>query len=330
MLYANIFGLPLENVLFAKDSEEAVVNTEEINLNNLSDKEKFCIERFGKRMTLRDFASGEEVDDEVFTKILEANEFFDFSIAFDEFDNQIFDYLIQFRRVEIIKKLFNKENELHWYYKWIQRKNQLLNLALEMDDAELFEMVVSRVHPISSKEKAPMFISERQLMSDNSNIIIEKILNTENILDSLINEKEINNYDYNIFTSYNYSLFFQSKDENFKKINQDLQDYKFLSAEYKALLDYAIEVNHPKLEKLIVAGVQANNNIFKFLQERKLDLKMFSYNHEFGGMFTQYVPWPFVIAIFNEQLYSLNIDKKLVNDFKDSFERLTKGMQKSV
>ncbi len=330
LLYANIFGLPLENVLFARDSENDVVNTEVINLENLSDKEQFCIQKFGKRMTLRDFASGKEIDDETCARILEANEIFDFSIAFDEFDNQIFDYLIEYKRVNVIKKLFSKETDLHWYYKWIQRKNKLLNLALEMDDAEIFEMVVSRAWPILREIPSHTYINERQLVVGDSDIV-ERILNTENIFNSLISEKRLSDYDYNLtsFVSYNYSFFFPARSSYFKTINQELRDYEYLFAGYKILLDYAAETNHPKLNKIISVGIKANENICKFIEEHELNVSNFSYNTDFGGMFTEYVPWPFVIAIFNEKLHGLNIDKNLVNNFKCSFEKLTKGMKKS-
>ena len=141
---AQVFNVSIENILMAGSQRD-----------NFDDRlfSLYAVAKSGDKKRLDQLMN---LENEYGTKIGE---------NYDEFDKTILDYLIEFKRVDLIKYMFEKGYMFMWETQtntairvgnltgMEDKFNAFVDLAIEYDDVELFQYLIKPTRPILQKKE---------------------------------------------------------------------------------------------------------------------------------------------------------------------------------
>lgn len=198
---------------------------------------------------------------------------------YDEFDKTIVDYLIEFKQVDLIKFMFEKGYLAVWgtqtntairvgnLTQMEDKFNRFVELAIEKDDAELYNYLINRTRPILQKEEDCMVeaFQANQYRRDGyvfSREMIEKLLHAENILKSYMNsflltEKE--------WREWNSGILYY-KDNRGRDLCKELERVPTLCVSFNLIMNYLLLKGRAEGEQLLDFAIEQKKQTEQYLR----------------------------------------------------------------
>ena len=255
---AQVFNVSIENILMAGSQRD-----------NFDDRlfSLYAVAKSGDKKRLDQLMN---LENEYGTKIGE---------NYDEFDNTILDYLIEFKQVDLIKYMFEKGYMFIWETQtntairvgnltgMEDKFNAFVDLAIEYDDVELFQYLIKPTRPILQKKEDCELeaFQETQFRRDGyvfSKQMIEKLLKTENILNSYLRSIILTKKEWE---EWNGGLVYYKSNKGRERC-EEIEHVPTVSASFNLLLNYLLLKGHPLSEKMLDFAVEQKKYTQSYLQ----------------------------------------------------------------
>ena len=198
---------------------------------------------------------------------------------YDEFDKTILDYLIEFKQVELIKYMFQKGYLSIWGTQMStairvgnltgmeDKFNEFVDLALEYDDVELFQYLIKPTRPILQKKEDCELeaFQETQFRRDGyvfSKQMIEKLLKTENILNSYVRSFTLTKEEWE---EWNGGIVYYKSNKGRERC-EELEHVPSVSASFNLLLNYLLLKGHCLSEEMLNFAIGHKKQAQLYLQ----------------------------------------------------------------
>ena len=255
---AQVFNVSIENILMAGSQRD-----------NFDDRlfSLYAVAKSGDKKRLDQLMN---LENEYGTKIGE---------NYDEFDNTILDYLIEFKQVDLIKYMFEKGYMFIWETQtntairvgnltgMEDKFNAFVDLAIEYDDVELFQYLIKPTRPILQKKEDCELeaFQETQFRRDGyvfSKQMIEKLLKTENILNSYLRSIILTKKEWE---EWNGGIVYYKSNKGRERC-EEIEHVPTVSASFNLLLNYLLLKNHRLSEKMLDFAVEQKKYTQSYLQ----------------------------------------------------------------
>ena len=198
---------------------------------------------------------------------------------YDEFDKTILDYLIEFKRVDLIKYMFEKGYISMWETQtntairvgnltgMEDTFNAFVDLAIEYDDVELFQYLIKPTRPIlQKKEDCELEVfQETQFRRDGyvfSKQMIEKLLKTENILNSYLRSFTLTKEEWE---EWNGGIVYYKSNKGRERCDE-LEHVPSVSASFNLVLNYLLLKGHCLSEEMLNFAIEHKKQAQLYLQ----------------------------------------------------------------
>ena len=198
---------------------------------------------------------------------------------YDEFDKTILDYLIEFKQVELIKYMFEKGYMSMWGTQtntairvgnltgMEDKFNAFVDLAIEYDDVELFQYLIKQTRPILQKKEDCELeaFQETQFRRDGyvfSKQMIEKLLKTENILNSYLHSFTLTKEEWE---EWNSGIVYYKSNKGREKCDA-LEHVLSVSASFNLVLNYLLLKGHCLSEEMLNFAIEHKKQTQLYLQ----------------------------------------------------------------
>ena len=198
---------------------------------------------------------------------------------YDEFDKTILDYLIEFKRMDLIKYMFEKGYLSIWGTQMStsirvgnltgmeDKFNAFVDLAIEYDDVELFQYLIKPTRPILQKKEDCELeaFQETQFRRDGyvfSKQMIEKLLKTENILNSYLHSFTLTKEEWE---EWNCGIVYYKSNKGREKCDT-LELVPSVSASFNLVLNYLLLKGHCLSEEMLNFAIEHKKQAQLYLQ----------------------------------------------------------------
>lgn len=255
---AQVFNVSIENILMAGSQRD-----------NFDDRlfSLYAVAKSGDKKRLDQLMN---LENEYGTKIGE---------NYDEFDKTILDYLIEFKRVDLIKYMFEKGYISMWETQMNtairvgnltgmeDKFNAFVDLAIEYDDVELFQYLIKPTRPIlQKKEDCELEVfQETQFRRDGyvfSKQMIEKLLKTENILNSYLRSFTLTKEEWE---EWNGGIVYYKSNKGRERCDE-LEHVPSVSASFNLVLNYLLLKGHCLSEEMLNFAIEHKKQAQLYLQ----------------------------------------------------------------
>lgn len=255
---AQVFNVSIENILMAGSQRD-----------NFDDRlfSLYAVAKSGDKKRLDQLMN---LENEYGTKIGE---------NYDEFDKTILDYLIEFKRVDLIKYMFEKGYISMWETQtntairvgnltgMEDTFNAFVDLAIEYDDVELFQYLIKPTRPIlQKKEDCELEVfQETQFRRDGyvfSKQMIEKLLKTENILNSYLRSFTLTKEEWE---EWNGGIVYYKSNKGRERCDE-LEHVPSVSASFNLVLNYLLLKGHCLSEEMLNFAIEHKKQAQLYLQ----------------------------------------------------------------
>ena len=255
---AQVFNVSIENILMAGSQRD-----------NFDDRlfSLYAVAKSGDKKRLDQLMN---LENEYGTKIGE---------NYDEFDKTVLDYLIEFKRVDLIKYMFEKGYMFMWETQtntairvgnltgMEDKFNAFVDLAIEYDDVELFQYLIKPTRPILQKKEDCELeaFQETQFRRDGyvfSKQMIEKLLKTENILNSYLRSIILTKKEWE---EWNGGIVYYKSNKGRERC-EEIEHVPTVSASFNLLLNYLLLKGHRLSEKMLDFAVEQKKYTQSYLQ----------------------------------------------------------------
>ena len=255
---AQVFNVSIENILMAGSQRD-----------NFDDRlfSLYAVAKSGDKKRLDQLMN---LENEYGTKIGE---------NYDEFDKTILDYLIEFKRVDLIKYMFEKGYISMWETQMNtairvgnltgmeDKFNAFVDLAIEYDDVELFQYLIKPTRPIlQKKEDCELEVfQETQFRRDGyvfSKQMIEKLLKTENILNSYLRSFTLTKEEWE---EWNGGIVYYKNNKGRERCDE-LEHVPSVSASFNLVLNYLLLKGHCLSEEMLNFAIEHKKQAQLYLQ----------------------------------------------------------------
>ena len=255
---AQVFNVSIENILMAGSQRD-----------NFDDRlfSLYAVAKSGDKKRLDQLMN---LENEYGTKIGE---------NYDEFDKTILDYLIEFKRVDLIKYMFEKGYISMWETQtntairvgnltgMEDTFNAFVDLAIEYDDVELFQYLIKPTRPIlQKKEDCELEVfQETQFRRDGyvfSKQMIEKLLKTENILNSYLRSFTLTKEEWE---EWNGGIVYYKSNKGRERC-EELEHVPSVSASFNLVLNYLLLKGHCLSEEMLNFAIEHKKQAQLYLQ----------------------------------------------------------------
>ena len=209
---------------------------------------------------------------------------------YDEFDKTILDYLIEFNQVGLIKYMFKEGYLSVWstqtntavrlgnLTQTEDKFNQFIELAIEKDDVELYNYLISRTRPILQKEEECVFdvFQANQYRRDGyvfGQIMLDRLLEAKNILNSYMCSFSLTESEWKEWNSG--ILYF--KNNRSRELCSELEKVPSICASFNLIMNYLLLKKREEGEKLLDFAIQQRKLTEDYLQEVKYMESPYSY-----------------------------------------------------
>lgn len=243
IIWQQVFNVSIENILMAGSQRD-----------NFDDRlfSLYAVAKSGDKKRLDQLMN---LENEYGTKIGE---------NYDEFDKTILDYLIEFKRVDLIKYMFEKGYISMWETQtntairvgnltgMEDKFNAFVDLAIEYDDVELFQYLIKPTRPILQKKEDCELeaFQETQFRRDGyvfSKQMIEKLLKTENILNSYLRSFTLTKEEWE---EWNGGIVYYKSNKGRERCDE-LEHVPSVSASFNLVLNYLLLKGHCLSEEML-------------------------------------------------------------------------------
>lgn len=255
---AQVFNVSIENILMAGSQRD-----------NFDDRlfSLYAVAKSGDKKRLDQLMN---LENEYETKIGE---------NYDEFDKTILDYLIEFKRVDLIKYMFEKGYISMWETQtntairvgnltgMEDKFNAFVDLAIEYDDVELFQYLIKPTRPILQKKEDCELeaFQETQFRRDGyvfSKQMIEKLLKTENILNSYLRSFTLTKEEWE---EWNGGIVYYKSNKGRERCDE-LEHVPSVSASFNLVLNYLLLKGHCLSEEMLNFAIEHKKQAQLYLQ----------------------------------------------------------------
>lgn len=255
---AQVFNVSIENILMAGSQRD-----------NFDDRlfSLYAVAKSGDKKRLDQLMN---LENEYGTKIGE---------NYDEFDKTILDYLIEFKRVDLIKYMFEKGYISMWETQMNtairvgnltgmeDKFNAFVDLAIEYDDVELFQYLIKPTRPILQKKEDCELeaFQETQFRRDGyvfSKQMIEKLLKTENILNSYLRSFTLTKEEWE---EWNGGIVYYKSNKGRERCDE-LEHVPSVSASFNLVLNYLLLKGHCLSEEMLNFAIEHKKQAQLYLQ----------------------------------------------------------------
>lgn len=255
---AQVFNVSIENILMAGSQRD-----------NFDDRlfSLYAVAKSGDKKRLDQLMN---LENEYGTKIVE---------NYDEFDKTILDYLIEFKRVDLIKYMFEKGYISMWETQtntairvgnltgMEDKFNAFVDLAIEYDDVELFQYLIKPTRPILQKKEDCELeaFQETQFRRDGyvfSKQMIEKLLKTENILNSYLRSFTLTKEEWE---EWNGGIVYYKSNKGRERCDE-LEHVPSVSASFNLVLNYLLLKGHCLSEEMLNFAIEHKKQAQLYLQ----------------------------------------------------------------
>lgn len=255
---AQVFNVSIENILMAGSQRD-----------NFDDRlfSLYAVAKSGDKKRLDQLMN---LENEYGTKIVE---------NYDEFDKTILDYLIEFKRVDLIKYMFEKGYISMWETQtntairvgnltgMEDKFNAFVDLAIEYDDVELFQYLIKPTRPILQKKEDCDLeaFQETQFRRDGyvfSKQMIEKLLKTENILNSYLRSFTLTKEEWE---EWNGGIVYYKSNKGRERCDE-LEHVPSVSASFNLVLNYLLLKGHCLSEEMLNFAIEHKKQAQLYLQ----------------------------------------------------------------
>ena len=255
---AQVFNVSIENILMAGSQRD-----------NFDDRlfSLYAVAKSGDKKRLDQLMN---LENEYGTKIGE---------NYDEFDKTVLDYLIEFKRVDLIKYMFEKGYMFMWETQtntairvgnltgMEDKFNAFVDLAIEYDDVELFQYLIKPTRPILQKKEDCELeaFQETQFRRDGyvfTKQMIEKLLKTENILNSCLRSIILTKKEWE---EWNGGIVYYKSNKGRERC-EEIEHVPTVSASFNLLLNYLLLKGHRLSEKMLDFAVEQKKYTQSYLQ----------------------------------------------------------------
>lgn len=255
---AQVFNVSIENILMAGSQRD-----------NFDDRlfSLYAVAKSGDKKRLDQLMN---LENEYETKIGE---------NYDEFDKTILDYLIEFKRVDLIKYMFEKGYISMWETQMNtairvgnltgmeDKFNAFVDLAIEYDDVELFQYLIKPTRPILQKKEDCELeaFQETQFRRDGyvfSKQMIEKLLKTENILNSYLRSFTLTKEEWE---EWNGGIVYYKSNKGRERCDE-LEHVPSVSASFNLVLNYLLLKGHCLSEEMLNFAIEHKKQAQLYLQ----------------------------------------------------------------
>lgn len=255
---AQVFNVSIENILMAGSQRD-----------NFDDRlfSLYAVAKSGDKKRLDQLMN---LENEYGTKIGE---------NYDEFDKTILDYLIEFKRVDLIKYMFEKGYISMWETQtntairvgnltgMEDKFNAFVDLAIEYDDVELFQYLIKPTRPILQKKEDCELeaFQETQFRRDGyvfSKQMIEKLLKTENILNSYLRSFTLTKEEWE---EWNGGIVYYKSNKGRERCDE-LEHVPSVSASFNLVLNYLLLKGHCLSEEMLNFAIEHKKQAQLYLQ----------------------------------------------------------------
>lgn len=255
---AQVFNVSIENILMTGSQRD-----------NFDDRlfSLYAVAKSGDKKRLDQLMN---LENEYGTKIGE---------NYDEFDKTILDYLIEFKRVDLIKYMFEKGYISMWETQMNtairvgnltgmeDKFNAFVDLAIEYDDVELFQYLIKPTRPIlQKKEDCELEVfQETQFRRDGyvfSKQMIEKLLKTENILNSYLRSFTLTKEEWE---EWNGGIVYYKSNKGRERCDE-LEHVPSVSASFNLVLNYLLLKGHCLSEEMLNFAIEHKKQAQLYLQ----------------------------------------------------------------
>ena len=255
---AQVFNVSIENILMAGSQRD-----------NFDDRlfSLYAVAKSGDKKRLDQLMN---LENEYGTKIGE---------NYDEFDKTILDYLIEFKRVDLIKYMFEKGYISMWETQtntairvgnltgMEDKFNAFVDLAIEYDDVELFQYLIKPTRPILQKKEDCELeaFQETQFRRDGyvfSKQMIEKLLKTENILNSYLRSFTLTKEEWE---EWNGGIVYHKSNKGRERCDE-LEHVPSVSASFNLVLNYLLLKGHCLSEEMLNFAIEHKKQAQLYLQ----------------------------------------------------------------
>lgn len=272
---AQVFNVSIENILMAGSQRD-----------NFDDRlfSLYAVAKSGDKKRLDQLMN---LENEYGTKIGE---------NYDEFDKTILDYLIEFKRVDLIKYMFEKGYISMWETQtntairvgnltgMEDKFNAFVDLAIEYDDVELFQYLIKPTRPILQKKEDCELeaFQETQFRRDGyvfSKQMIEKLLKTENILNSYLRSFTLTKEEWE---EWNGGIVYYKSNKGRERCDE-LEHVPSVSASFNLVLNYLLLKGHCLSEEMLNFAIEHKKQAQLYLQGVKYMESPYSYKIDGEG-----------------------------------------------
>lgn len=255
---AQVFNVSIENILMAGSQRD-----------NFDDRlfSLYAVAKSGDKKRLDQLMN---LENEYGTKIVE---------NYDEFDKTILDYLIEFKRADLIKYMFEKGYISMWETQtntairvgnltgMEDKFNAFVDLAIEYDDVELFQYLIKPTRPILQKKEDCELeaFQETQFRRDGyvfSKQMIEKLLKTENILNSYLRSFTLTKEEWE---EWNGGIVYYKSNKGRERCDE-LEHVPSVSASFNFVLNYLLLKGHCLSEEMLNFAIEHKKQAQLYLQ----------------------------------------------------------------
>ena len=255
---AQVFNVSIENILMAGSQRD-----------NFDDRlfSLYAVAKSGDKKRLDQLMN---LENEYGTKIGE---------NYDEFDKTILDYLIEFKRVALIKYMFEKGylsirgTQMSTSIRvgnltgMEDKFNAFVDLAIEYDDVELFQYLIKPTRPILQKKEDCELeaFQETQFRRDGyvfSKQMIEKLLKTENILNSYLRSFTLTKEEWE---EWNGGIVYYKSNKGRERC-EELEHVPSVSASFNLVLNYLLLKGHCLSEEMLNFAIEHKKQAQLYLQ----------------------------------------------------------------